>query len=122
MTTSEQTTHYSKRDTWIVVVLWAAVASMVWTIVRLWVGRGPDVMTLVSTPLLGLAAWLSLSVLYGTRYELGDRALTIRSGPLRWRVSYDAIDEISPPDRLFRVLPAPLTACRYAMGSPAQVY
>jgi hypothetical protein len=96
MTVTDRSIHCSKRDTWIVAVLWISVAVVVWMIVRLWLGRGPDAVTLILTPLFGLTCWLALSVLYGTRYELGDRILTIRSGPLRWRVPYDAIDEISP--------------------------
>ena len=41
---------------------------------------------------VALVAWIFL----GTRYELGERHLVVRSGPFRWTLPYESLVEVRP--------------------------
>jgi hypothetical protein len=87
----------SKRDAWLVVVLWIAVLSMLAVAVPVW--RDPDAglgLSVGITALMIAGAAFSIWILYGTRYVLTDQQLVIYAGPFRWRVPLDAIQEIFP--------------------------
>ena len=86
----------SKRDGWIVVLLWAAVTVMLIGAGNLWVTPLPFTFRLLISLLLTLVAAFVLWVLYGTRYTLTDKALIVQSGPFRWVIDLEAIIEISP--------------------------
>jgi hypothetical protein len=86
----------SKRDGWIVFLLWTAVIVMLIGAGNLWGAPVPLIFRLLISLLLILAAAFVLWVLYGTRYVLTDRALIVRSGPFRWVIDLEAIHEISP--------------------------
>ncbi len=86
----------SKKDAWIVILLWAAVIVMLVTAGNLWGAPLPFIVRLLTSLLLTLAAAFVLWVLYGTRYTLTERTLIVRSGPFRWVIDLEAISEISP--------------------------
>lgn len=86
----------SKRDGWIVVLLWAAVIAMLIGAGNLWGARLPLAFRLLMPLLLTLVAAFVLWVLYGTRYTLTDTTLIVQSGPFRWVIDLEAIIEISP--------------------------
>jgi hypothetical protein len=86
----------SKRDGWIVVLLWAAVLAMLIGTGNLWGARVPFIFRLLMSLILTLAAAFVLWVLYGTRYTLTDRALIVQAGPFRWVIDLEAISEITP--------------------------
>lgn len=90
------TVYPSKRDLWLVVLLWAGVAAMLWGAFVAWEsGRSP--LLQLATPLVLLfSAAFVVWILYGTCYLLSDDVLVIRSGPFRWRVPLDAIEEVFP--------------------------
>ena len=86
----------SKRDGWIVVLLWAAVIVMLIAAGDIWVAHVPFAFRLLVSVLLTLVAAFVLWVLYGTRYTLTETTLIIQSGPFRWVIDLESISEISP--------------------------
>jgi hypothetical protein len=86
----------SKRDGWIVVVLWAAVIVMLIAAGDIWVARVPLAFRLLMSVLLTLVAAFVLWVLYRTRYTLTENTLIVQSGPFRWVIDLEAITEIFP--------------------------
>ena len=86
----------SKRDGWIAVLLWAAVVAMLVTAGNIWVARVPFVFRLLMSVLMILISAFVLWVLYGTRYTLTDKTLTVQSGPFRWVIDLETISEVSP--------------------------
>jgi len=86
----------SKRDAWIVVLLWIGVGTAVFGVLQLLRVPG-DLTTKVATIGLSLAAAaFMLWMLYGTSYTISDERLVIRSGPFRWRIALDAIQSVEP--------------------------
>lgn len=89
-------TFVSKRDDWLVAVIWIASAVGVVALVpvvwaarcepRLLLGVGPGLLA------LGLGPW----VLYGTAYTFAGEQLLIRSGPFRWRIPFAEIVGVEP--------------------------
>jgi hypothetical protein len=63
---------------------------------NLWGARVPFIFRLLMSLILTLAAAFVLWVLYGTRYILTDKTLTVKSGPFRWVIDLEAISEIFP--------------------------
>ena len=86
----------SKRDGWIVVLLWAAVIVMLIAAGNIWVARVPLLLRLLVSVLMPLMSAFVLWVLYGTRYTITDKTLIIQSGPFRWVIDLETISEISP--------------------------
>jgi len=90
------TVYPSKRDGWLVALLWVAVLGMVFAAVSFW--REPIFLGLR----VGFAALMAASgafvvwVLYSTWYSLSGGELLIRSGPFRWSVPLDSIEDIHP--------------------------
>ena len=88
--------YVSKRDTWLVVVIWAASAIGFGAVAAaLWAACADPralLTALVTLPLLALGPW----VLYGTGYATEATELAIRGGPFRWRVAYAEIRLVEP--------------------------
>ena len=84
----------SKRDGWLVAVLWAA--SLVDFGVAAWLWLGPRGAPAFVAPLLLAAGVFQLHVLYATDYVVESDALRIRASFLRWRVPLAAIESIEP--------------------------
>ena len=86
----------SKRDTWLVLVLWGAALALVYASID--VARSPTpamfkaLFLLICIPAALLLPW----ILYGTSYALTEEALLIRCGPFRNRVLVSAIQEVTP--------------------------
>ncbi|MGA2331194.1 MAG: PH domain-containing protein [Syntrophales bacterium] len=86
----------SKRDGWIVILLWAIVAVMLFAAGNLWRAPAPFAFRLPISVLLILLAAFVLWTLYGTRYTLTESTLIIQSGPFRWIIDLAAITEVFP--------------------------
>jgi hypothetical protein len=86
----------SKRDGWLVVILWAAVIVMLIAAGNLWVTRAPFAFRALMVLLLILVAAFVLWVLYGTRYTLTESTLRVQSGPFRWVIDIETISEVFP--------------------------
>jgi hypothetical protein len=87
----------SKRDWWIVALIWLGVlVSVVGGIVPLVVaGVSWTELLLVVSLLVGMD-WLMLWVLYGTGYTITPDRLFIRCGPFTFPVTLHGIDSITP--------------------------
>jgi hypothetical protein len=88
--------HESKKDGWIVALLWGGVIVMIVGVADLWGTPTPFAFRLVMSVLLSLSAALILWVLYGTRYTLTDKSLIVRSGPFCWVIALESITEVFP--------------------------
>jgi hypothetical protein len=86
----------TKRDGWLVAVLWIAGACLLGTawipVVARPYGAWGVVLSLVHVASAAFAFW----VLYGTDYRVADRELLVRGGPFRWRIPLDAIVSVVP--------------------------
>lgn len=86
----------SKRDGWIVLILWVTASVMMLAAHAVWREPAPlEIRLALSALFIGVAGFV-LWLLYGTGYTLTDELLHIRSGPFRWRVKLDAINEVVP--------------------------
>jgi hypothetical protein len=84
----------SKRDAWIVAVLWAASLVDFGIAAWLWLGlRGAPAFV---APLLLVAGAFQLHVLYATDYTVESDVLRVRASFFRWRIPLAAIDSIEP--------------------------
>ena len=87
-----------KRDWWIVGLLSIVAAALLvggGCFVGLAVVSGPSALLVPGTTLLlvgGLLVW----VLFGTSCEISESSLVVRSGPIRWTVPLDAIEDVVP--------------------------
>jgi len=86
----------SRRDAWLVILLWAASAALVVSALEL--GRGVGSPAGRAAGALGglAAAGLALWILYGTDYRVSGDEVRIRSGPFRFRVPLAAIESVRP--------------------------
>ncbi len=89
----------SKRDFWLVIVLWGAALGLVYAIID--VAGSPTPVTFRVMFLLVCIAGAALIpwILYGTSYVLTEEALLIRCGPFRHRVLVSTILEVAPSRR-----------------------
>ncbi len=86
----------SKRDAWIVILIWAGVLlTLVAGFAQLSHPATPLSKALVLTAALAIAGFM-LWVLYGTWYEFSGKTLLIRSGPFWFRVPLNEIDGVEP--------------------------
>lgn len=86
----------SKRDAWLVVVIWASGVLLLGTA---WVPLATDALGAFSIPVFALhlaGAGIGFWVLYGTGYRVGRRALHVRGGPFRWTIALDSILAVTP--------------------------
>lgn len=90
------TIYPTKRDAWLVALLWVAVIALLTATWNLWRAPGSMTFRLIMSALLVASAAFVLWVLYGTRYMLTDYDLIVRSGPFRWTVPLDSITEVFP--------------------------
>lgn len=86
----------SKRDWWIVLLLWASVLGMAVAGMALWTEPATFGQRVGLTVLLALMAVFALWILYSTGYRIERNAVIVRSGPFRWRVKLDSIEEVVP--------------------------
>ncbi len=86
----------SKRDSWIVAIIWAgALLSVVGGVAQLSSTASLALRFALLTLLVSAAAFM-LWVLYSTYYTLTDEHLLIRCGPFRYRVPLVEIDIVKP--------------------------
>jgi hypothetical protein len=84
----------TKRDGWLVAVLWGA--SLVDFAVAGWLLPGLRGEPAFVAPLLVAAGLFQLHALYATHYTFEGDALVIRSSFFRWRVPVAAIESVEP--------------------------
>ncbi len=86
----------SKRDRWIVWVLWISVLVLLFVAAYGLLRSGYRTSILIVAGLCVLSVWMTLATLYGTNYVLTSDRLVARSWLFRWRVDLGAITEVSP--------------------------
>jgi len=86
----------SKRDRWLVLVLWGATLALVYASIDVATSPTPAMFKalflLICIPSALLLPW----ILYGTSYALTEEVLLIRCGPFRNRILVSAIQEVTP--------------------------
>ncbi len=86
----------SKRDAWIVLLLWVSVLGMAAAAVAIWVDEVSHGFRAGMSALLTATAGFTVWVLYSTSYTFDKEELIVRSGPFRWKVPLDSIHEVFP--------------------------
>jgi len=90
------TVYQSKRDAWIVVLIWGGALLSVYVALAQFTGTASFLFKASMLIFLGSAAFFMLWVLYSIDYTLNDENLLIRCGPFRFSVPLAAIDSVSP--------------------------
>jgi hypothetical protein len=86
----------SKRDMWVMVLIWGAALAIVFIGGERLVSPGPVAGRLIVGGLcVGLAAF-TVWLLYSTSYEIGPEKLIIRTGPIRRVVKLESIEGVAP--------------------------
>ncbi|HWA99327.1 MAG TPA: PH domain-containing protein [Pirellulales bacterium] len=85
-------TFSSKKDVWLMVVLFATTAMQLVAGVAVINASGPTWAGAALFGSAGLIVWLVAS----TYYVVENDMITVHCGPFRWRIALDEIDEISP--------------------------
>jgi hypothetical protein len=86
------------RDWWIIGLLSVVTAALLvggGTLVGVAFVAGPYFQLLPGAMLLAVGSTL-LWVIFGTNYEIIESSLILRSGPFRWTIPLDAIEEVAP--------------------------
>jgi hypothetical protein len=83
----------SKRDTWLLVIMWTVVI-MVVAVGVLSLMKGAWFGALMGIAVAALGLWTT----YGTFYDVGQDVLLVRCGPFRWRIPLDSITNIEETD------------------------
>lgn len=86
----------SKRDLWIVVLVWAGMLGAIFGAVMQFGSGAPLLQRVLVLGLSVLVVGFVLSLLYSITYTLGDKELLIRCGPFRQRVPLAEIDRVRP--------------------------
>lgn len=90
------TVYESKRDAWIVGLIWAGALGALAGGVAQFTSPAPLGLRVALLIFLGSAAAFMLWILYGTDYTLSDEELRIRCGPFHYGVPLRAIDSVTP--------------------------
>jgi hypothetical protein len=86
----------SKRDLWLVIVLWGATLALVYASMDVATSPTPVMFKALFLLICISSAVLMPWILYGTSYALTEEALLIRCGPFRKRVLVSAIQAVTP--------------------------
>jgi hypothetical protein len=86
----------SKRDTWIVGVLWLIILISAGAAIAV-LTMSPSLISLLIQEVMwiGIIAFC-LSILRSTNYTIKYESLIVRSGPFRWTVQFEDIREVVP--------------------------
>ncbi len=93
---NEPLTFPSKRDFWLVAVLWLGAGIEIVVALVLMSSEVPPLVKWLAPAVLLAVAVLIFWVLYGTYYSFQGDTLVIRCGPFRFRVSLAEIESVTP--------------------------
>jgi membrane protein YdbS with pleckstrin-like domain len=91
----------SKRDTWIVVVLWLVIIFCVASMIYIFYSVTSIAVIIAQQSLFLILVAFCLSILRNTYYVLEVDHLLIRSGWFRWRTKYADIEEVTPSRKVW---------------------
>lgn len=86
----------SKRDRWLMLILWASVLIDLLTAIALLRMDLPLLARVVSVAVILVTALFILWILFGTRYVVDQGTLVIRCGPFRQRLRISGIESVEP--------------------------
>ena len=86
----------SKRDTWIVFIIWVSAGIEIAVGTFLPFTDAPLPLKVLIPLVCGAGAALAFWVLYGTDYRLTGDTLVIRCGPFRFKIPLAEIDAVTP--------------------------
>jgi len=86
----------SKRDAWILILMWAGMLLGIFGAVVQFQGDSPLLQRALVLGLSVLVVAFVLSMLYSISYTIGDEELLIRCGPFKQRVPLASIDRVRP--------------------------
>ena len=86
----------SKRDLWILVLVWAGMLLVAFAAVTYFRSNEPLIQRVIVLGLSILVSGFVLSMLYNIRYAIGDDELRIHSWPFRYSIPLADIDRIRP--------------------------
>ncbi len=89
-------TYRSKRDVWIVVLVWAGMLLGILGAVLQFLGGEPLPQRVLVLGISVVVVAFVLSLLYGISYTIQDQELLIRAGPFRQRIPLADIDRVRP--------------------------
>ena len=89
-------TYRSKRDVWILVLVWAGMLLAVFGAVLQFRGGEPLLQRVLVLGLSVVVVAFVLSLLYGISYTIHDEELLVRAGPFRQRIRLADIDRVRP--------------------------
>jgi len=88
--------HHSKRDAWIVILVWVGMLLGIFGAVMQFRSGSPFLHRAMVLGLSVIVVALVLSLVYGISYTLRDEELLIRCGPFRQRIPLAKIDRVRP--------------------------
>jgi hypothetical protein len=91
----------SKRDKWLVSLLWLIIAFCVASMVYIFYTVTSIAIIIAQESLFLILVAFCLSILRNTYYVLEDDYLLIRSGWFRWRTQYNDIEEVRPSRKIW---------------------
>jgi hypothetical protein len=86
----------SKRDGWLVAVLWLSALLLIGSVPLVLRVHELGGLRIPLATVHAVGALLPLWVLYSTSYRVGRYELHVRSGPFRWSIPLDAVRSVSP--------------------------
>lgn len=89
-------TYRSKRDAWILVLVWAGMLLATFAAVAQFLGSEPLLQRVLVLVFSVLVVAFILSLLYGISYTIQDEELLIRAGPFKQRIPLADIDRVRP--------------------------
>lgn len=88
--------HPSKRDWWIVLILWGTIGMTILAGVKLAQSAAASMLALAFLIFCGVIVLMMLSILYATYYIISGDRLTAHCGPFKQSVLLQNIEEVVP--------------------------
>ncbi len=89
-------TYRSKRDAWIVVLVWTGMLLAAFGAALQFLGSEPLLQRALVLGLSVVVVAFVLSLLYGISYTIRDEELVVHAGPFRQRIALADIDRVRP--------------------------
>lgn len=109
----------SKRDMWIVVILWGTMGLFAYSLFSIWT-RPPSLISVIFSVVVILGAALVFWIMYGTYYMVDNHVLVARSGPFRYVIQIADIRQAVPSGDPTSSPAMSLDRIKISYGNPEQ--